>query len=135
MRDLVAQARREDPKTPIEIQYGRFIFPLADEVRQMIAIRSFARLNKFDLKVRTSYDQFKNRIADPLGDYLKQAGIVKQRPHPFPLSKKWDAARGTSEASLFRALAELADLEIARKSGGMPIDVGLETFLLSRVRS
>jgi len=135
LRDLVAQARREDPKTPIEIQYGRFIFPLADEVRQMIAIRSFARTRKIDLRAPMNYNRFKDTIADQLGDYLKQAGIVRQRPHPFPLSKKWDAARGVSEASLFRALAELADLEIARKSGGMPIDVGLETFLLARVRS
>ena len=38
LRDLVAQARREDPKASAEIHYGRFLFPLADEVRQMIAI-------------------------------------------------------------------------------------------------
>lgn len=32
------------------------------------------------------------------------------------------------------ALAEMADLEVKRKSGGLPIDVGMETFLLSRMR-
>jgi hypothetical protein len=91
-------------------------------------------VRKIDLRAPMNYNRFKDTIADPLGDYLKQAGIVRQRPHPFPLSKKWDAARGVSEASLFKALAELADLEIARKSGGTPIEIGLETFLLARAR-
>lgn len=134
LRDLVAQARREDPKTPVDIQYGRFIFPLADEIRQMIGIRAFAKLRKVDLRAPMNYNRFKDTVADALGDYLKQAGIVRQRPHPFPLQKKWEACRNVSEESLFRALAQLADLEIQRKSGGLPIDVGLETFLLSRAR-
>jgi DNA polymerase III delta subunit len=60
---------------------------------------------------------------------------VRQKPHPFPLHKKWEAAARESEEALFRALATLADLEVKRKSGGVPVDLGLEMFLLSRVRS
>lgn len=133
LRDLVAQARREDPRTPIDIQYGRFLFPLADEVRQMIAIHSFARARKIDLRGSMQYNRFKDTIADTLGDHLKSLGLVRQRPHPFPLHKKWEAARTQSESALFRALAAIADLEIKRKSGGLPIDLGMETFLLNRL--
>jgi len=134
LRDLVAQARREDPKTSIEFHYGRFLFPLADEIRQMIGIHSFARTHNLNLKTPVQYNRFKDSIADKLGDYLKSYGLARQRPHPFPLHKKWEAARVTSEADLFRALAEIADLDIKRKSGGIPVDVGLETFLLQRLR-
>jgi len=134
LRDLVAQARREDARTPVDIHYGKFLFPLADEVRQMIGIVSFAKSQRIDLRAPMNYNRFKDTIADRLGDYLKAHGIVRQKPHPFPLHKKWEAARNQSEASLFAALSELADLEIKRKSGGVPADVGLETFLLSRLR-
>ncbi len=134
LRDLVAQARREDPKSPLEIQYGKFLFPLADEVRQMIGIVSYARANNLDLRRPTQYNRFKDTIADQLGDYLKANGLVRQRPHPFPLHKKWEAAKRHGEVDLFRALAQLADFEVKRKSGGMPVDVALETFLLARVR-
>ena len=68
------------------------------------------------------------------GDYLKANGLVRQRPHPFPLHKKWEAAGRHGEAELFRALAQLADFEVKRKSGGLPVDVALETFLLTRAR-
>jgi DNA polymerase III delta subunit len=135
LRDLVAQARREDPKTSLEIIYGRFHFPIAEEIRQMIGIHSFARTHNVNLKASMQYNRFKDSIADKLGDYLKTFGLVRQRPHPFPLHKKWEAARTLSEADLFRALGEIADLEIKRKSGGMPVELGLETFLLQRVRS
>lgn len=135
LRDLVAQARREDPKTSLEIIYGRFHFPIAEEIRQMIGIHSFARTHNVNLKASMQYNRFKDSIADKLGDYLKTFGLVRQRPHPFPLHKKWEAARTLTEADLFRALGEIADLEIKRKSGGMPVDLGLETFLLQRVRS
>jgi DNA polymerase III delta subunit len=134
LRDLIAQARREDPKMPLDMQYGRFIFPLADEVRQMIGIVAFARMHDLDLKRSIQYNRFKDTIADRLGDYLKANGLVRQRPHPFPLHKKWEAARTQSEADLFAALAALADMEIKRKSGGMPADIALETFLLQRLR-
>ena len=134
LRDLVAQARREDPKTSIEFHYGRFLFPLADEIRQIIGIHSFARTHNLNLKAPMQYNRFKDTVADKLGDYLKSFGLVRQRPHPFPLHKKWEAARNVSEADLFRALADIAELEIKRKSGGMPVDVGMETFLLSRMR-
>ncbi len=135
LRELVAQARREDPKSSIEIHYGRYLFPLADEIRQMIGIHSWARMQNVNLKASMNYNRFKDTIADKLGDYLKTYGLVRQRPHPFPLHKKWEAARTYSEADLFRALNEVADLEIKRKSGGLPVDVGIETFLLSRLRS
>ena len=135
LRDLVAQARRDDPKASVDILYGRFIFPLADEIRQMIGIVSYAQANRIDLKQSLTYNRFKDTVADRLGDYLKNAGIVRQKPHPFPLHKKWEAARRATEKSLFDALAALADLEVKRKSGGVPIDVGLEMFLLSHTTS
>ena len=134
LRELVAQARREDPKSSVEIHYGRYLFPLADEIRQMIGIHSWARAQNVNLKSSMQYNRFKDTVADRLGDYLKTHGLVRQRPHPFPLHKKWEAARTYSEADLFRALSEVADLEIKRKSGGLPVDVGMETFLLSRIR-
>lgn len=135
LRDLVAQGRREDPKMPVDMHYGRFLFPLADEIRQMIGIHSWARVQNVNLRQSMQYNRFKDTIADRLGDYLKAHGLVRQRPHPFPLHKKFEAARTYSEADLFRALAFVADLEIKRKSGGLPVDVGIETFLLSRLRA
>jgi DNA polymerase III delta subunit len=134
LRELVAQGRREDSKMPVEMHYGRFLFPLADEIRQMIGIHSWARANRVDLRAPMNYNRFKDTIADRLGDALKSYGLVRQRPHPFPLLKKWEAARNVREKDLFRALSELADLEVKRKSGGLPADVGLETFLLARLR-
>jgi DNA polymerase III delta subunit len=135
LRDLVAQARREDPKATAEIHYGRYLFAIPDELRQMIGIHSWARANNVNLKQSMPYNRFKDTLADRVGDYLKAHGLVRQRPHPFPLHKKWEAARGYTEAELFRALSAMADLEIKRKSGGLPVDVGLETFLLSRLRA
>jgi DNA polymerase III delta subunit len=131
LRDLVAQARRDDPKAPADILYGRFLFPLADEIRQMIAIHSYARTKNIDVRQSLSYNRFKDTVADALGDYMKTLGLVRQRPHPFPLHKKWEAARTHTEVSLFRALATIADLDVKRKSGGVPVEIGLETFLLS----
>lgn len=135
LRDLVAQARREDPKSAAEIHYGRFLFPLADELRQLIGIVSYARMQQIDLRASMNYNRFKDNVADRLGDYLKSNGLVRQRPHPFALHKKWEAARGKSEAQLFRSLAAIAELEIKRKSGGLPPDIGIETFLLARLRA
>ena len=135
LRDLVAQGRREDPKMPVDMHYGRFLFPLAEEIRQMIGIHSWARVQNVNLRQSMQYNRFKDTIADRLGDYLKAHGLVRQRPHPFPLHKKFEAARTYSEADLFRALAVVADLEIKRKSGGLPVDVGIETFLLTRLRA
>ena len=135
LRDLIAQARREDPKGSIEIHYGRYLFPLAEELRQMIAIHSYARLHNVDLRASINYNRFKDTVAERLGEYMKNAGVVRQRPHPFPLHKKWEAARSTREEDLWRALATVGDLEVKRKSGGVPIDVGMEAFLLSRLHS
>jgi DNA polymerase III delta subunit len=134
LRDLVAQARREDPKGSSEIHYGRYLFAIPDELRQMIGIHSWAKAQNVNLRASMTYNRFKDTIADRLGDYMKTFGLVRQRPHPFPLHKKWEAARRYTEAELFRALSEMADLEIKRKSGGLPVDVGLETFLLSQLR-
>lgn len=134
LRDLVAQARREDARAPSDILYGRFLFPLADEIRQMIAIRSYARTKNIDLKQSMTYNRFKDTVADALGDYMKTLGLVRQRPHPFPLHKKWDAARSQTDGGLFRALAAIADLDVKRKSGGVPVELGLETFLLSQLK-
>jgi len=134
LRDLIAQARRDDPKSSPEIHYGRFLFPLADELRQLIAIHSYAKLHNVDLRASINYNRFKDTIAERLGEFMKNAGIVRQRPHPFPLHKKWEAARTMREEDLWRALAAVADLDVKRKSGGVPIDVGMEAFLLSRVR-
>jgi len=65
---------------------------------------------------------------------MKNLGLVRQRPHPFPLHKKWEAARSQTEGDLFRALAAIADLDVKRKSGGVPVELGLETFLLSQLK-
>jgi DNA polymerase III delta subunit len=135
LRDLVAQGRREDPKMPLDMQYGRFIFPIADELRQIIGIHSWAHIHNVNLKAPMQYNRFKDTVADKLGDYLKANGLVRQRPHPFPLHKKWEAARRYSPTELFRALGSVAQLEVQRKSGGLPADLGLESFLLSRVRT
>jgi DNA polymerase III delta subunit len=130
LRQLVTQARREDPKASAEIQYGRFLFPIADELRQMIAIRSWAASAGVDLRQPMPYNRFKDTIAEKLGESMKSMGVVRQRPHPFPLHKKWEAAKKQSDAALFEALAFIADLDLQRKSGGIPIDTGLEAFLL-----
>jgi DNA polymerase III delta subunit len=135
LRDLVAQARREDPKGSAEIHYGRYLFAIPEELRQMIGIHSWARAQNVNLRAPMNYNRFKDTIADRLGDSMKSYGLVRQRPHPFPLHKKWEAARRYTEAQLFAALQEMADLEIRRKSGGLPVDVGLETFLLQQLRS
>jgi DNA polymerase III delta subunit len=133
LRDLIAQARRDDPRASVDIQYGKFLFPLADEIRQMIGVLSYARTHNINIRQPMNYNRFRDTLAERVGDYLKNAGLVRQRPHPFPLHRKWEAARNHTEGELFAALAELADLEIKRKSGGLPADVGLETFLLARV--
>jgi DNA polymerase III delta subunit len=134
LRELVAQARRDDPRTSLDIHYGKFLFPLADEVRQMLGILSFARLRKIDLRRPPTYNQFKDAWADALGDFLKEHGIVRQKPHPFPLYKKVEAAKRMNETALLEALSRLADLDFARKSGGVPAEVGIESFLLGARR-
>ena len=107
---------------------------MTQKLRQMIAIVSFARAQRLDLRNSIPYNRFKDTVADKLGEYLKTLGLVRQKPHPFPLHKKWEAAGKETEESLFRALATLADLEVKRKSGGVPVDLSLEMFLLSRVK-
>ncbi|MEO8217058.1 MAG: hypothetical protein ABI718_08240 [Acidobacteriota bacterium] len=131
LRDLVAQARREDSKTSVEFHYGRFLFPLADEIRQLICVQAFARLHKIDLRKSVPYNRFRDVFAEPLGEYLKSNSIVRQKPHPFALHKKFEAARNYSQETLLNALDDLAELEFARKSGGVPADIGLEAIVLT----
>ncbi|HET8797487.1 MAG TPA: hypothetical protein VFO89_07365, partial [Thermoanaerobaculia bacterium] len=53
LRDLVAQARREDPaRGPAEIHYGRYLFAIPDELRQMIGVHSWAKANDVSLRAR-----------------------------------------------------------------------------------
>jgi DNA polymerase III delta subunit len=59
---------------------------------------------------------------------------VRQKPHPFPLYKKVEAAKRMNETALLEALSRLADLDFARKSGGVPAEVGIESFLLGARR-
>lgn len=134
LRDLVAQSRREDPKSAIDIHYGKFLFPLADEVRQLIGVLSYARLRKIDLRVPMNYNRFKDTVADNLGNYLKDLELVRQRPHPFALHKKWEAARNFTERELWDSMRSLAAIEAGRKSGGVSPEVGLESLLLSARR-
>lgn len=131
LRELIAQARREESKTAVEIHYGRFIFPLADEIRQSIGILSFCRLRRIDPRRSMSYNQFRDALAEPLGEFLKERGLVRQKPHPFPLFKKFESAAGAGEGRLLAALAALAEMDFQRKSGGAPLDVALESFVLS----
>jgi hypothetical protein len=130
LRDLVAQARRESASTPEDVIYGRFLFPLADEIRQILAIQSFARLQRVDLRRGMPYNTFKTTLADDLTSYLASNHLIRQKPHPFPLHKRFEAARRYKEKDLVDALREVARLEVARKSGGTDADVGLEVAVL-----
>jgi DNA polymerase III delta subunit len=135
LRDLIAQARRDDPRTAVEIHYGKFLFPLADEIRQLLGILSFARIRGLDLRRSVQYNRFRDTLAEPLSEYLKENSIVRQKPHPFALHKRFEAARNHSEEELLSALSELAELEFTRKSGGVSAEVGLETLVLSASHS
>jgi DNA polymerase III delta subunit len=130
LRDLVAQSRRDDPAMPVEVAVGRFIFPLADELRQMLAIQSFCRQRNMDPKRGVPYPMFKDQLADAINTYLVENGIAKQRAHPFPLHKRFEASRRYREQQLVDALAELARLEVSRKSGGTAAELGLELAVL-----
>jgi DNA polymerase III delta subunit len=130
LRDLVAQSRRDDPAPPLDVHYGKFLFALADEVRQMLAIHSFARSGGLDLRRLPPYNRFKETVADTLGERLRAGGIVRQKPHPFALYRKVEAARSHSEEELADALCELAEIDFARKSGGAPAEVTIESAIL-----
>lgn len=129
LRDLVSQSKREDPRAPVDIHYGKFLFPLADEIRQMVAIRSFARLHKIDLQRSMGFPRFRDALAEPLGDFLKEQGLVRQRPHPFALHRKFEAARLQRDEQLWSALGELAEIDFRRKSGGVSAELGLEALI------
>ena len=135
LRELIAQAKREDARAANDVVYGRFIFPLADEIRQLIGIHSFARIRGIDLRKTLQYNRFRDTIAEPLSEYLKEHAIVRQKPHPFPLHKRFEAARAFSENELIDGLMQLAEMDVGRKSGGGPIEVGIESFVLGARRS
>jgi hypothetical protein len=134
LRELVAQSLREDPKANREIHFGRFLFAFADEIRQLLGIHSWARLQGIDLRKGMSYNRFKTAAADSLGAFLKDRGLVRQKPHPFALHKRFESAKLHREEALLEALDQLAELEFLRKCGGVPIEVGLETLVLGSSR-
>lgn len=132
LRDLVAQAARDDGKAADDIHYGRFLFAFADEIRQLIGIHSWARMNGIDVRRGIPYNRFKDAVAEPLSEYLKSHQLVKQKPHPFALHKRFESARLHDESALLAALDQITEIEVGRKSGGPPVDVVLETFVLGR---
>ncbi|MFN2441399.1 MAG: DNA polymerase III subunit delta [Thermoanaerobaculia bacterium] len=132
LRDLVAQAARDEGKASDDIHYGRFLFAFADEIRQLIGIHSWARMNGIDVRRGTHYNRFKDAIAEPLSEYLKSNHLVRQKPHPFALHKRFESARLHDEAALIAALDQITEIEVGRKSGGPPVDVALETFVMGR---
>ncbi|HXI14363.1 MAG TPA: hypothetical protein VNM92_17225 [Thermoanaerobaculia bacterium] len=131
LRDLVSQSRRDDPKTASDIHYGKFLFTIADEIRQLIGILSWARLKKVDLRKGANYNRFKDALADDLSEFLKRRGLVKQKPHPFALHKRFEAARGHDESVLLELLTQIAEAEFQRKCGGYSAEVGLELAILN----
>jgi DNA polymerase III delta subunit len=131
LRDLVSQSKREDPRTSVDIHFGKFLFPLADEIRQMLAIRSFARLREIELQKPVPFPRFRDSLAEPLGEFLKEQGLVRQRPHPFALHRKFEAARLHRDEELWSALHELAEIDFRRKSGGISAELGLEALIFS----
>lgn len=132
LRDLVAQAARDEGKASDDIHYGRFLFAFADEIRQLIGIHSWARMNGIDVRRGIPYNRFKDTVAEPLSEYLKSHHLVRQKPHPFALHKRFESARLHDEAALLEALDQITEIEVGRKSGGPPVDVALETFVLGR---
>ncbi|HVR44891.1 MAG TPA: hypothetical protein VMS56_15775 [Thermoanaerobaculia bacterium] len=130
LRELVAQGAREDGRSSEDVHYGRYLFAFADEIRQLLAIQAWARMRGLDPRRGMPYNRFKDTVADPLGEYLKGHGLVRQKPHPFPLHKRFESTRLHREADLLAALDRLAEIEYLRKSGGAPIDVALETLVL-----
>ena len=133
LRDLVAQVKREEPATPLDVIYGRFIFPIAEEMRQLLAVRSFARQQGLDIR-RVPYNTFKDRHAEPLTSYLQTHGLVKQRPHPFALFKRFESAGRYSDAELLDGMEKVADLEVARKSGGTDPETATELLVLGLIK-
>ena len=60
-----------------------------------------------------------------------QHGLARQKPHPFPLQKKFEAARYYTERGLVEALGRIAELDYQRKSGGTSAEIRLETLLFT----
>ncbi|MGH9458929.1 MAG: DNA polymerase III subunit delta [Thermoanaerobaculia bacterium] len=131
LRELVAQGAREEGRGGEEIQYGRYLFAIAEEIRQLLGIHSWARRKGLDLRRGIPYNRFKDGLADELGEFLKTNRLARQKPHPFALHKRFEAARLHREEDLLASLDRIAELEFQRKSGGVPVDVGLETIILA----
>lgn len=133
LRGLVAQGRREDPSMPRDMQYGRYLFVLADEVRMLLGVISFVRTRGADGTRGMDFNRFRDLLAEPLGDYLVANRLARQRLHPFVLFKKYEAARAYGETRLVEALVEIAEIDYKRKSGGGVAELAMEAFLLSTV--
>ncbi|MGA7616278.1 MAG: hypothetical protein WBX15_13975 [Thermoanaerobaculia bacterium] len=131
LRDLVAQSRRDDPNMPVDMHFGKYLFALAEEVRQLIGVRSFVRKNGIDPKRSIPYNRFKESLAPALGEFLVQHRLARQRLHPFALFRKFEAAAGFSEQQLLETLEQIAKIEVDRKSGGIGAELGLESLVLS----
>lgn len=131
LRDLVAQDRREGAGTSTEILYGRYLFSLADEIRTLIGVHSFLRSRGMPPGRRMSYNQFKGQLGDQLGAFLKERGLTRQKMHPFVLFKKYEGAARYSEKVLIRALQRIGEIEVERKSGGVPPTISIDALLLS----
>lgn len=130
LHDLVAQAKRDDPRATSEILYGRYLFSLADEIRTLIAVHSFLRSRGLR-PTRMNYNLFKGQMGDQLGIFLKERGMTRQKLHPFVVFKKYEGAARYGEKLLVRALQRIGEIELERKSGGVPPTVSLEALLLS----
>ena len=70
LRELVAQARREDPKATVEIHYGRYLFSFADELRQMIQPRK-GNLADSLLKSKGSWEEKTDQMFLSVGDITR----------------------------------------------------------------
>ena len=131
LRELVVQAKRDRPATPDEIAFGSFVPMLAEELRVLVAIAAWCRIRG----VRSSggYNRFKASLADQLLDDLEARGLMKRRLHPFPLFKKFETVSSGryGERALVECLRRLSEIEMERKSGGVPVQIGLETALVA----
>ncbi|MDX1584791.1 MAG: hypothetical protein R3338_14425, partial [Thermoanaerobaculia bacterium] len=131
LRDLVAQGKREDPRLTSDLLYGRYLFSLAEEIRTLIAVHSFCRSSGLRPGRRMGFNQFKGELAGRMGTFFQERRITRKKLHPFVLYKKYEAAGRYSEKMLLRSLQRISEIEIERKSGGVPPSVSMEALLLS----
>lgn len=131
LRDLVIQAKREKTSTPEEFAFGSFVPILAEEIRVLVAIASWCRLK--GVRSAGGYTRFRDTMADALLDDLESRGLLRKRMHPFPLYKKFETVSSGryGERTLLECLRRLSEIEMERKSGGVPVQIGIETALIT----